>query len=247
MCGIFGIVFKDYREDLGKILLQAGRKLTYRGYDSVGMAAFGDGSIQLKKDVGEIEEVNNRLHFERLKGSRGIVQLRWATFGPPSKSNSQPHYDCFKNMVGAHNGNIINTKELLKEYKEKGHVFQGENDGEVIVHVVEEGFKEKKDLDIAIQKAGIILKGDYAYVIAAKESDRMFCVKKYSSLYLGVGKDFICCSSDLPSIIPFTDMIVPIYDGEYVEFSWNTFQIKKLESGKGEEGKVSSLHAQGNS
>jgi glucosamine--fructose-6-phosphate aminotransferase (isomerizing) len=63
MCGIFGIVFKDYREDLGKILLQAGRKLTYRGYDSVGMAAFGDGSIQLKKDVGEIEEVNSRFHF----------------------------------------------------------------------------------------------------------------------------------------------------------------------------------------
>jgi len=232
MCGIFGIVFKDYREDLGKILLQAGRRLTYRGYDSVGMAAFGDGSIQLKKDVGEIEEVNSRLHFERLKGSRGIVQLRWATFGPPSRNNSQPHYDCSKNMVGAHNGNIINTKELIKEFEKKGHVFQGENDGEVVVHVVEEGFKEKKDLGIAIQKAGTILKGDYAYVIAAKESDRMFCVKKYSSLYLGVGKDFICCSSDLPSIIPFTDMIVPVYDGEYVEYSWNTYQIKKLESGK---------------
>ena len=232
MCGIFSIVFKKNREDLGKILLQAGRKLTYRGYDSVGMAAFGDGTIELKKDVGEIEEVNSRLHFERLKGSRGIVQLRWATFGPPSKNNSQPHYDCSKKMVGAHNGNIINTKELIKDLKKKGHLFRGENDGEVVVHVVEEGLKEKKDLNFAIQKAGTILKGDYAYVIAEKKSDKMFCVKKYSSLYLGVGKDFICCSSDLPSIIPFTKMIVPIYDGEYVEYSWNTYQIKKLESGK---------------
>jgi glucosamine--fructose-6-phosphate aminotransferase (isomerizing) len=232
MCGIFGIVFRDHREDLGKRLLQAGRKLTYRGYDSVGMAAFGDGTIELKKDVGEIEDVNSRLHFDRLKGYRGIVQLRWATFGPPSKNNSQPHYGCSKSIVGAHNGNIINTKELIQEYEKKGHVFQGENDGEVVVHVVEEGLRNKKDLDFAIQKAGTILKGDYAYVIAEKESDKMYCVKKYSSLYLGVGKNFICCSSDLPSIIQFTDMIVPIYHGEYVEYSWNAYQIKKLDSGQ---------------
>ncbi|MCK4494830.1 MAG: glutamine--fructose-6-phosphate transaminase (isomerizing), partial [Candidatus Aminicenantes bacterium] len=84
MCGIFGIIFKDHKQDLGKILLQAGRKLTYRGYDSVGMAAFTHDSVELEKDVGEIEEVNKKCHFENLKGYKGIVQLRWATFGPPS-------------------------------------------------------------------------------------------------------------------------------------------------------------------
>lgn len=232
MCGIFGIVFKDSREDLGKILLQAGRKLTYRGYDSVGMAAFSTNSIELKKDVGEIEEVNNKLHFEELKGYKGIAQLRWATFGPPSKENSQPHYDCSKCMVGAHNGNIINTKELIKAFERKGHVFQGENDGEVIVHVVEESHKQKKDLNLAIQEASTILKGDYAYVIAEKKSKKMYCVKKYSSLFLGIGSDFICCSSDLPSIIQFTDKIVPIYDGEYIEYSWDAYQIRKLGTGE---------------
>ncbi len=232
MCGIFGIIFKEHREDLGKILLKAGRRLTYRGYDSVGMAAFGSDSVELRKDVGEIEEVNRRLHFEKLKGYKGIAQLRWATFGLPSKENSQPHYDCSGDMVGAHNGNIVNTKELIKAYTKKGHQFQGENDGEVVVHVVEEGYKQKKDMNLAIQEAGTILKGDYAYVISRKNSGKMFCVKKYSSLYLGVGKDFICCSSDLPSIIPLTDDIVPIYDGEYVEYTWNTYQIRKLDSGK---------------
>jgi len=232
MCGIFGIVFKDSREDLGKILLQAGRRLTYRGYDSVGMAAFGTDSVELKKDVGEIEEVNNKLHFEELKGYKGIAQLRWATFGPPSKENSQPHYDCSKDMVGAHNGNIINTKELIKAFERKGHVFQGENDGEVIVHVVEESHKQKKDLNLAIQEASTILKGDYAYVIAEKKSKKMYCVKNCSSLFLGIGSDFICCSSDLPSIIQFTDKIVPIYDGEYIEYSWNTYQIRKLGNGE---------------
>lgn len=144
MCGIFGIVFKDFREDLGKILLQAGRKLTYRGYDSVGMAAFSQNSIELKKDVGDIEKVNKKYNFKKLKGYKGIVQLRWATFGPPSKQNSQPHFDCTKNLVGAHNGNIINTKELIRHYEKKGHTFRGENDGEVVVHAVEEGYKQKR-------------------------------------------------------------------------------------------------------
>lgn len=232
MCGIFGIVFKDPREDLGQILLQAGRKLTYRGYDSVGMAAFSDGTIDLRKDVGEIEEVNKKYKFEELQGRKGIAQLRWATFGPPSQKNSQPHFDCTKTMVGAHNGNIVNTKELIAEFDGQGHVFQGENDGEVIVHVVEESLKRTKDMNLAVQMADTILKGDYAYVITEKDSDKMFCVKKYSSLYLGVGDDFICCSSDLPSIIQFTDNIVSIYDGEYVEYSYDSYQVRKLSNGE---------------
>ncbi|MCK4645102.1 MAG: glutamine--fructose-6-phosphate transaminase (isomerizing) [Candidatus Aminicenantes bacterium] len=232
MCGIFGIIYKDFREDLGKNLLRAGRKLTYRGYDSVGMAVFESDSIELKKDVGGIEEVNKKYNFEKLRGYKGIVQLRWATFGPPSKQNSQPHYDCSKNMVGAHNGNIVNTKELIEEYEKKGHVFKGENDGEVVVHVIEEEYKQKRNMKNAVQEADTILNGDYAYVITQKNSDKMYCVKKYSSLFLGIGNDFICCSSDLPSIIQFTDSIVSIYDGEYVEYSWNSYQIRKLSSGE---------------
>jgi glucosamine--fructose-6-phosphate aminotransferase (isomerizing) len=135
-------------------------------------------------------------------------------------------------MVGAHNGNIVNTKELIKDYEKKGHVFKGENDGEVVVHVIEEGYKQKRNMKNAIQEADTILNGDYAYVITRKNSDKMYCVKKHSSLFLGIGNDFICCSSDLPSIIQFTDSIVSIYDGEYVEYSWNTYQIRKLSSGE---------------
>ncbi len=232
MCGIFGIIFKEHKKDLGTILLQAGRRLTYRGYDSVGMAAFTEDSVELRKDVGEIEEVNRKHRFEELEGYKGIVQLRWATFGPPSKNNSQPHFDCTRLMVGAHNGNIINTKELISEYKKRGHSFRGENDGEVIVHVLEELYNEFKKMSIAIEKASSILKGDYAYVVTRRDMDKMYCVKKYSSLYLGVGDDFICCSSDLPSIIPLTDLIVPIYDGEYVELNWENYKIKDIFTGR---------------
>ena len=232
MCGIFGIAFRDFREDLGEILLKAGRKLTYRGYDSAGMAAFSDDSIELRKDVGEIEEVNRKYQFEKLKGRKGIVQLRWATFGPPSKKNSQPHYDCPKDMVGAHNGNIVNTRELICLLSQKGHTFQGENDGEVVVHVVEHAYRNRSNMNAAIQEADTILKGDYAYVITRRGAEKMYCVKKYSSLYLGVGDGFICCSSDLPSIIQFTDLIVPIYDGEYIEYDWKSYQIRNLHTGE---------------
>ncbi|MFW6160055.1 MAG: glutamine--fructose-6-phosphate transaminase (isomerizing), partial [Acidobacteriota bacterium] len=232
MCGIFGIIFDKHRDDLGKILLKAGRMLTYRGYDSAGMAVFSSSSIKLEKDVGKIEEINRRFRFDTFSGYKGIIQLRWATFGAPSKANSQPHFDCSKHLVGAHNGNIVNTKELIQAFTQKGHNFRGENDGEVIVHVVEDCLKQTGDISSAIRLAADILKGDYAYVITAEESDRMYCVKKYSSLYLGIGEEFICCSSDLHSIIPLTRRVVSIYDGEYIEFGARDYTIRKLVTGE---------------
>ncbi len=231
MCGIFGIVFSEEREDLGKILLEAGRRLTYRGYDSVGVAAFSGCRSELRKDAGKIEEVNRRLRFEEMKGYKGIVQLRWATFGSPCQKNAQPHYDCSGRLIGAHNGNIVNTKELIRSLSQKGHRFRGENDGEVCVHAVEEGLKLTGDLGKALIRANRMLQGDYAFCVAACGDEWMYAVKKYSSLYIGVGEGFICCSSDLPSIIPLTRNIVTLKDGEYVKFSSREYEIRSLYDG----------------
>ena len=232
MCGIFGIVFAEEREDLGQILLQAGRRLTYRGYDSVGMAAFSGSTSELRKEAGKIEEVNQKLNLAELKGYKGIVQLRWATFGSPCQKNAQPHYDCSGKLIGAHNGNIINTKELIRSLSQKGHRFRGENDGEVCVHATEEAWKLTGDLGQALMKANRLLQGDYAFCLAAVGDQWMYAVKKYSSLYLGIGEGFICCSSDLPSIIPLTRKIVSLKDGEYVKFSAREYEIRDLNSGR---------------
>jgi len=103
MCGIFGIITCD-EQQLGPLLIDAGRRLSYRGYDSVGCATIHrDGKIDLRKDAGKVDEVANRLGFSEMTGSRGILQLRWATFGAPSQVNSQPHLDSDGDMVGAHN------------------------------------------------------------------------------------------------------------------------------------------------
>jgi glucosamine--fructose-6-phosphate aminotransferase (isomerizing) len=232
VCGVFGIIFEEEREDLGKILTAAAKRLVYRGYDSVGIGVVSEsGSSDLRKDVGIVDEVNQKLNFEQMKGFKGIVQLRWATFGTPSQKNAQPHYDCDKNMIGAHNGNIINTVQLRKLFTEEGHTLRSENDGEIVVHAIEKFYDIHHNMDLAIQKAGEILKGDFACVITCVDDRKMYCIKRGSSLYLGVGKGFVCASSDLPSIIPLTRRIVPLRDGEYVEFDHCSYRIRDIKTG----------------
>ena len=95
--GYLGLLLKN-EQLLGPILIDAAKKLSYRGYDSVGCATLTkDGQISLKKDVGKVDEVAPRLNFKDMVGSRGIIQLRWATFGAPSQANSQPHLDSNRN------------------------------------------------------------------------------------------------------------------------------------------------------
>ena len=119
MCGIFGYV-TDKEETLGPILIGAAQRLTYRGYDSVGAATISGGGIDLRKDVGKVDVVAEKYNFAEMTGARGITQLRWATFGAPSQVNSQPHIDSSGNMVGAHNGNVVNNIELRQQFIQDG-------------------------------------------------------------------------------------------------------------------------------
>jgi len=233
MCGIFGIVFKRDREDLGELLIKAGRRLVYRGYDSVGISTINsEGKIDLRKDVGKLEEVSKRLNFPEMKGKRGIIQLRWATFGMPRKENAQPHLDCTGKLVGAHNGNIINTLSLIEELRNLGHELKGENDGEVIVHTVEEGLKKGLSFEKAVMNAQNFLKGDYAWVGGLSEEERLICVKMGSSLYIGKGESFTVCSSDLPSLLEFTRETILIKDGEFAILEPEKISIFNLYTGE---------------
>lgn len=233
MCGIFGIIFNEDREDLGHLLLKAGRRLVYRGYDSVGLSTIDSkGEIDLRKDVGRLEEVSKKLNFEEMKGKRGIIQLRWATFGMPKKENAQPHIDCTGKLVGAHNGNIINTITLIDEFKKLGHIFKGENDGEVVVHAIEEGLRRGLSFEKAVMNAQNFLRGDFAWVGGLKDEDRLICIKMGSSLYVGKGDGFTACSSDLPSLMEFTRETIPINDGEFAILESDRISIFKMETGE---------------
>lgn len=232
MCGFFGIVYRDVRRELGRVLYRAGERLSYRGYDTAGIGVIENGSIKLKKDAGKIEEVAKRLNFFEEKGVRGIIQLRWATFGFPRYENSQPHVDCNKNLLVAHNGNIINMHFLREELRQKGHRFLGENDGEVIVHLIEEELNGTGDIREAILKTAHRLRGDYAFVVTDRNKNRMYAVKKGSSLFGGKGDGFFCVSSDLIAILDHTRDIVNFNDGEMIEFTSEGYTILDIETGR---------------
>ena len=103
MCGIFTINNNRSRSDLGSILYKAASRLLYRGYDSVGFATLdAQDKVDLRKDKGKLDDVNRELHLSQMQGVRGMVQLRWATFGAPSKKNSQPHRWCLGNIIFFH-------------------------------------------------------------------------------------------------------------------------------------------------
>ena len=231
MCGIFGIVTQD-DQVLGPLLTDAGRRLSYRGYDSVGCATINSqGMIDLRKDVGKVDEVAKRLNFAEMSGNRGILQLRWATFGHPSMENAQPHLDSDGDMVGAHNGNVVNNVELRRQFIEEGMIVRSTNDGESCVHAVERYVNRGKDMVEAIRLAYRDLEGDYAFVIGRVDENRLYAIKKGSGLVAGIAEGAICVSSDLPSILPLTRKILRILDGEIVIFSADQIELRRVEDG----------------
>ncbi|MFZ6018911.1 MAG: glutamine--fructose-6-phosphate transaminase (isomerizing) [Chloroflexota bacterium] len=230
MCGIFGIV-TEKEQNLGPVLIEAARRLTYRGYDSVGAATISGSHIDLRKDVGKVDEVAERYNFAEMTGSRGITQLRWATFGAPSQVNAQPHLDSDGDLVGAHNGNVVNNVELRQQFMAEGMTVRSHNDGESCVHAVERYIDRGFDFIEAIRRAYQDLQGDYAYVIGRINDDKLYAIKKGSGLVVGIGEGFTCVSSDLPSILPLTRKILRIQDGEIITLWADRVELRSVSDG----------------
>ncbi len=185
MCGFLGIVTQS-NQALGPILLDAGERLSYGGYDSVGCVTISeDGEFDLRKDVGKIGDISRRLRFSEMQGQRGIIQLRWATFGAPSTLNAQPHLDSDGELVGAHIGNVVNNVELRKEFIAEGMTVRSTNDGESCVHAVERYVKRGRSLEEACRFAYRDFAGDYVFIIKRRNTPGFCAVKKGSSLVVG--------------------------------------------------------------
>jgi len=231
VCGIFGIVAKK-ESNIGTILVEACRRLSYRGYDSVGCAAIGaSGEVDLRKDVGKVEDVARKLNFKEMSGDRGMAQLRWATFGAPSIVNAQPHFDSEKEMVGAHNGNVVNNVALRELFKNDGLTVRSTNDGESCVHAVEYFLKRGSSMEEAVMKANELLEGDYAFVIGRKDEKKLYAVKRGSGLVVGLGEGANYISSDLPSLLFLTKKIIRVEDGEMVVLEAGSVKIRRIDDG----------------
>jgi glucosamine--fructose-6-phosphate aminotransferase (isomerizing) len=230
MCGIFGYVTnKD--EAIGPILVEAAKRLMYRGYDSVGAATISGSKVDLRKDVGRVGDVAEKYNFGEMRGQRGITQLRWATFGEPSQINAQPHLDSDGDIVGAHNGNVVNNVEMRELFMREGLTVRSMNDGETCVHAVERYVNKGDDFITAMRRAYNDLQGDYSFVIGKVSDDKLYAFKKGSGLVIGIGEGFTCVSSDLPSILPLTRKVIRPLDGEMITLWHDRVELRSVKDG----------------
>jgi len=169
--------------------------------------------------------------MEAMTGRRGMIQLRWATFGSPSPANAQPHLDSDGDLVGAHNGNVINNAELRRQFIAEGMTVRSTNDGESCVHAVERYVDQGYGMLDAIRHAYHDLEGDYSFVIGRADQEMLYAFKKGSGLVAGLAEGATCVSSDLPSILPLTRRILRIMDGEIVILYADRVELRSVEDG----------------
>ncbi len=210
MCGIIGYIGK---KNAVPILIDGLKKLEYRGYDSAGIAFFGNKGIDVRRCAGKIKELETSIKGKKLQSHVGIGHTRWATHGKPSEKNAHPHKA--GGVVVVHNGIIENYLELRAMLKKKGHIFTSETDTEVICHLISNYVKNGLNIEEATRKALIHLKGAYALgVISEKYPDRIVAVKKDSPLIIGLGVKQFFISSDIPAFLKHTRNVIILDNGE---------------------------------
>jgi len=209
MCGIIG--YKG-TGPTGEILLESLKNLAYRGYDSVGMAVLGKPGLQLRKDRGRVEEVEEKLNFSSLNGEAGIAHSRWSTHGIPSRENAHPHTDCKCSIAVVHNGIIENFQELKSSLK--SHTFTSDTDTEIIPHLIEESLH--LGFESAVREAFKKLKGRNAILAVSRDSDKLIGIRNGSPLIVGVGENETFIASDIPAFLSRTKNVMYLDDNEMV-------------------------------
>jgi glucosamine--fructose-6-phosphate aminotransferase (isomerizing) len=210
MCGIIGIAGRD---DAAPIMLEALKRLEYRGYDSSGLATLVDGHIERRRAAGKLSRLGDALRAHPLAGRTGIGHTRWATHGAPTESNAHPHASARVALV--HNGIIENFRALRDELMAKGHVFDSETDTEVAVHLVTEYLDQGLDPARAAIAAAKRLTGAYAIaMIFDGEESLVVGARNGSPLAVGYAKDEAYLGSDAIALAPFTNRISYLEDGD---------------------------------
>ncbi len=238
MCGIVGYIGK---KQAVFPLLEGIKKLEYRGYDSSGIAVLEKkGKISIIKKVGKISALESEVLVDPPKGTLGIAHTRWATHGKPSDANAHPHKGGKIALV--HNGIIENFRELKRELEKKGRKFLSETDTEIIAHLLDEAFKEKKDPFEALSLAFSKLKGAFALAIIHEDLPGILMgVRMESPLVVGVGEDEFFLASDIPGCLNYTNRFIFLEDGDAVILDGNRIEIFNLREGSRVKRKIKTI------
>ena len=209
MCGIVGILGK---EPVSGQLLEALKRLEYRGYDSAGVATVENCELGRRRAEGKLHNLEARLSDDPLMGRLGIGHTRWATHGAPTEANAHPHMTTRVSVV--HNGIIENFKQLRSELESAGVEFSTDTDTEVIAHLVSREMDAGHDPAVAVQHALGQLEGAFALAFIFKDHDNlMIAARQGSPLAVGYGDGEMYLGSDAIALVPFTGPIRYLDDG----------------------------------
>jgi glucosamine--fructose-6-phosphate aminotransferase (isomerizing) len=222
MCGIVGVLGKG---PVAEQLVDALKRLEYRGYDSSGVATVENGHLARRRAEGKLRNLEQKLKSEPLMGATGIGHTRWATHGKPVEANAHPHMTDLVSVV--HNGIIENFRELKTELMAQGAVFTSDTDTEVIAHLITHELKAGNDPVRAVFNALRRLEGAFALaIIFAGYHDLMIVARQGSPLAIGYGEGEMFVGSDAIALAPFTDAIAYLEDGDWAVLTRSGIAIR---------------------
>ncbi len=211
MCGIVGIVGE---KPVAGRLVDALKRLEYRGYDSAGVATVHDGKLERRRAEGKLFNLESKLHSEPLAGNIGIAHTRWATHGAPTENNAHPHFT--DGVAVVHNGIIENFSEIKDELIASGATFSTQTDTEVVAQLLaryrREGLGRREAMHATLRR----VTGAYALaVIFADDPSTIMAARSGPPLAIGYGEGEMFLGSDAIALSPFTNRIAYLHDGDW--------------------------------
>jgi glucosamine--fructose-6-phosphate aminotransferase (isomerizing) len=221
MCGIVGILGK---QPVALEIVEALRRLEYRGYDSAGVATIEDGEFERRRAPGKLRNLEELLRLQPMRGVTGIGHTRWATHGAPTEANAHPHEA--GDVVIVHNGIIENFRELKEELEGRGAVFKTQTDTEVVAHLIAHERTKGKSPRDAVRDVLAKLHGAFAFAILFKsDNDLLIGARKGSPLAVGHGDGEMYLGSDAIALAPFTNRVTYLEDGDWTVLTRHTVEI----------------------
>ncbi|HHI71332.1 MAG TPA: glutamine--fructose-6-phosphate transaminase (isomerizing), partial [Rhodobacteraceae bacterium] len=225
MCGIVGVL-GDH--EAAPLLVEALKRLEYRGYDSAGIATINEGRMDRRRAVGKLVNLSDLLVHDPLPGKAGIGHTRWATHGAPTTGNAHPHQAGPVAVV--HNGIIENFRELRDEMASEGIEFQTETDTETVAllthHYIQQGDSPRE----AVQKTLSRLEGAFALCFLFDgEDDLLIAARKGSPLAIGHGDGEMFVGSDAIALAPMTNRITYLEEGDWAVVTRNSVEIRDVD------------------
>ncbi|MGA2297733.1 MAG: glutamine--fructose-6-phosphate transaminase (isomerizing) [FCB group bacterium] len=228
MCGIVGYIGK---QDAARVLLNALKRLEYRGYDSAGISLLEDGKMITIKKAGKIREFEKLIDYDLYTSKIGIAHTRWATHGEPNDINAHPHNDNSGNISLVHNGIIENYAALKTKLLDSGYTFLSDTDSEVLAVFIGAIYDKVKDLEEAVRIALSEVVGTFGIaVVSTYEPDKVIAAKRGSPLVLGIGDGEYIIASDGTAIIQHTRHVMYLPDDEMIIVRRDGYTTKTIKN-----------------